>query len=36
MERGGEKGRVKDLTQVFNFSHAGDGGDIFFIFIFLY
>ena len=36
VEQGGEKGRVKDLTQVFNFSHSGDGGDIFLIFIFLY
>ena len=35
VERGGEKGRVKDLTQVFNFSHSGDGGDILFSFIFL-
>ena len=34
VERGGEKGRVKDLSQVANYSHSVDGGDIFLIFIF--
>ena len=29
VEQGGEKGRVRDSTQVFNFGHSVDGGDSF-------